>query len=227
MKTKSCLIIAGVVLLIILTASCSVRNESSNGTQINETSEEEKKWDLIPMVMVNGILYLDTGHTNTDIHECGMPDGENTSAVDSSEQPTADNQSNFGTGYEYQYGTREGTVELYMNGKWRIFATEEARQKIQFPEKHTEPDIKIPGATTFIVDIWDRADEEQLPCDEALEKFYEDETNEYYFSCIKSHYIMVLDNTGRIVDIVTALNEGLATVADLDHYSIEYYTEPK
>lgn len=226
MKMKPLHIIAIVIMLVALITSCSVRNENSVDTQINETSDEEK-WDLIPMVMVDGVLYLDTGHTNTDTHKCGTPDGEITSAVDSSKQPTNDDQSNFGTGYEYQYGAAEGTVELYLNGNWRIFATEEARPKIQFPEKHTEPDTESPGATIFIVDIWDRAEEEQLPCDEALEKFYEDETNEYYFSCIKSHYVMVLDNTGRTVDIVTALNEGLATVEDLNHYGIDYYTEQK
>lgn len=86
---------------------------------------------------------------------------------------------------------------------------------------------EIPGATTFIVDILDRAKEEQLACADAIEKFYEDDTNEYYFSCIKSHYIIVMDNTGRTIDIVTALNEGLATIADLDYYGIQYYVEPK
>lgn len=87
--------------------------------------------------------------------------------------------------------------------------------------------VDIPGATTFIVDIWDRTKEEQLDCADAIEIFYEDETAEYYFSCIKSHYVMVMDNTGRTVDIVTALNEGLATIADLDYYGIDYFTAPK
>lgn len=97
--------------------------------------------------------------------------------------------------------------------------------------------VDIPGATTFIVDIWDLTKEEQgehsgtkeEPCDcaDAIELFYEDETAEYYFSCIKSHYVMVMDNTGRTVDIVTALSEGLATIADLDYYGIDYFTAPK
>lgn len=39
--------------------------------------------------------------------------------------------------------------------------------------------------------------------------------------------IMVLDNAGRTADIVTALNEGYATIADLDFYGIEYYTKSK
>ena len=94
---------------------------------------EAETWDLIPMVMVNGTLYLDTGHESTIEARCGVMDGEITSQVDGSKQPTVDDQSNFGTGYGYQYGATEGTIELFMNGKWWIFATEEARQKIQFP----------------------------------------------------------------------------------------------
>ena len=88
---------------------------------------EAETWDLIPMVMVNGTLYLDTGHESTIEARCGVMDGEITSQVDGSKQPTVDDQSNFGTGYGYQYGATEGTIELFMNGKWWIFATEEAR----------------------------------------------------------------------------------------------------
>ena len=86
---------------------------------------------------------------------------------------------------------------------------------------------KIPGGTRFIVEIHDRAKEEQLACAEAEELFYEDETNRYYFNVIKSHYIMVTYNNGNSEDIVTALNAGRATIADLDEFGIEYHTEPK
>lgn len=100
--------------------------------------KEAETWDLIPMVMVNGTLYLDTGHESKIEARCGVMDGEITSQVDGSKQPTVDDQSNFGTGYSYQYGATEGTIELFMNGKWWIFATEEARQKIQFPSIEDE-----------------------------------------------------------------------------------------
>ena len=100
--------------------------------------KEAETWDLIPMVMVNGTLYLDTGHESKIEARCGVMDGEITSQVDGSKQPTVDDQSNFGTGYRYQYGATEGTIELFMNGKWWIFATEEARQKIQFPSIEDE-----------------------------------------------------------------------------------------
>ena len=77
--------------------------------------KETETGDLIPMVMVNGTLYLDTGHESKIEARCGVMDGEITSQVDGSKQPTVDDQSNFGTGYGYQYGTTEGT--LYPSGK--------------------------------------------------------------------------------------------------------------
>ena len=85
--------------------------------------------DLIPMVMVNGVLYLDAGTESTAEGRCGILDGEITSAVEPSEKPTQDNQSNFGTGYGYQYGETERTIEVLIDGKWWIFATEEVRQE--------------------------------------------------------------------------------------------------
>ena len=93
--------------------------------------------DLIPMVMVNGEIYMDTGHESTVEARCGMMDGEITSKVNQNEIPTKDNESNFGTGYGYQYGSQEGTIEIYINDKWWIFATEETRQKIQFLSEET------------------------------------------------------------------------------------------
>ena len=88
---------------------------------------QAERWDLIPMVMVDGTLYLDSGHNSTATARCGMLDGEITSCVDSASKPTEDDQSNFGAGYGYQYGAEEGTVEVFLNGKWRVFATEEVR----------------------------------------------------------------------------------------------------
>ena len=85
------------------------------------------------MVMVNGTLYLDTGLESEAMERTDHVDGEITSQVDSSKEPTVNDQSNFGTGYGYQYGKKEGTIELLINGRWWIFATEEARQELQFP----------------------------------------------------------------------------------------------
>lgn len=82
---------------------------------------EDMKWDRIPMVMVNGKLYYDTGNESTIDGRCGVMDGEITTAVDGSEIPTQDNQSNFGTGFGYQFGP-DDTIEVFMNEKWIVFA---------------------------------------------------------------------------------------------------------
>lgn len=111
--------------------------------------EEAEQWDLIPMVMVNGTLYLDTGHESTVEGRCGVMDGEITSQVDGSKKPTVDNQSNFGVGYGYQYGPTEGTIEIYMNEQWRVFATEEVRREIQFPTTETEFELNLGGNTSL------------------------------------------------------------------------------
>jgi len=102
-----------------------------SGCSDSASYTEEEKQALIPMVMVGGTLYLDTGLYNTSV-KCGVPDGEITSSVEGSKKPSIDNQSNFGIGYEYQYGTT-GTLEVNVDSKWRIFATEGARQNLQFP----------------------------------------------------------------------------------------------
>lgn len=101
-----------------------------------------------------------------------------------------------------------------------------AEQKNDAPAEAVDKS-EIPGAITHVVDIWDRTIEEELVCATAEEKFWEDENAEYYFGCIKSQYVIVMDNTARTVDVVTALNEGLITVETLDHYGIGYFAEPK
>ena len=102
-----------------------------------------------------------------------------------------------------------------------------ADNKDEISTEATEDLSEIPGGTRFIIEIRDRTEEEELVCTEAEELFYEDETTEYYFNVIKSHYIIVTYNNGNSEDIVTALNAGRATIADLDEFGIEYHTEPK
>lgn len=80
--------------------------------------------DRIPMVRVNGKLYYDTGRESTVSGRCGNMDGEITSTVDGTEIPMEDNQSNFGSGFGYQYGA-DDTIEIYMNEKWFVFESRE------------------------------------------------------------------------------------------------------
>ena len=90
----------------------------------NELSLTEISGDRIPMVMVDGLLYYDTGKESMLEGRCGMMDGEITSSVDASEIPTEDNQSNFGTGFGYQYGINN-SIDIQMeDGTWFVFQRE-------------------------------------------------------------------------------------------------------
>ena len=77
--------------------------------------------DRIPMVMADGAMYYDTGRESTVTGRCGVMDGEITAAVERTEVPSENNQSNFGAGYGYQWGTEEGTLEVCIDGKWMVF----------------------------------------------------------------------------------------------------------
>ncbi len=84
------------------------------------SQENERLWDKRPAVMINDVLYFDTGRDTGDTLRCGVMDGEITSTVESWQLPEKNDQSNFGTGYGYQYGT-ENTVVVVIDGKWMIF----------------------------------------------------------------------------------------------------------
>ncbi len=79
--------------------------------------------DHPPMVRIKGELYLDTGRESDVGARCGVMDGEITSAVAEGKLPTEDDQSNFGTGYEYQFVSENG-VDIVINQKWMRFEKE-------------------------------------------------------------------------------------------------------
>ncbi len=105
-------------------------------TVLSTKEPAEPGFVMIPSVMIDGVMYMTTGFTTTYISTQageGFGDGKITSEVPNSELPAQNDQSNFGTGFGYRYGEREGTVELELDRNWVIFATEEVRQELQFP----------------------------------------------------------------------------------------------
>ncbi len=90
----------------------------------NKTIHEEEQPNLKPMVMVDGKIYLDTGKESTVESRCGVMDGKIASTVDEKSKPTKDNQSNFGTGYDYQYGQKKGTIEVHIDDQWIVYEEE-------------------------------------------------------------------------------------------------------
>ncbi len=82
---------------------------------------EDGPWDMTPMVMVDGRIYVTTGRESTVTARCGVMDGTIHSQVEGWQAPSEDDQSNFGTGYGYQYGSEPGTIELNIDGKWWVY----------------------------------------------------------------------------------------------------------
>lgn len=72
-----------------------------------------------PIVMVDGVLYQDTGYLSS-MPRCGVMDGAITSEVPPTQLPAENDQSNFGTGYEYQWSS-EGQLIVLMNQQDHIF----------------------------------------------------------------------------------------------------------
>lgn len=61
----------------------------------------------------------------------------------------------------------------------------------------------------------------------AIEYFFEDGDNRYYFPYPNSTFIIVTYSNGDSEGIISALKAGRATIADLDRFDIMYGTEPK
>jgi hypothetical protein len=96
--------------------------------EMTDESPEATAIDVCPAIMVNGEVYFDTNHKSTATGRCGIMDGQITSECSSSEIPSINNQSNFGTGYGYQYGGRKGTIEVLLDdGEWYVFAKEDVK----------------------------------------------------------------------------------------------------
>lgn len=108
--------------------------EKAPATNTNE-SGNCATWGLVHMVRVKGVTYWDTGMDCELQARCGVMDGRITASVDADEIPTKDDESNFGTGYGYQFGSREGTLDVLLEDGWRIFATQEVRHEMQFPNE--------------------------------------------------------------------------------------------
>ena len=105
--------------LMVVMAGCGINQ--GNGEAKEEAAAQR---DRIPMVLVDGQIYYDTGKERKEPRQCGLMDGTITSAVSQEEIPTEEDQSNFGAGYGYQFGS-EGTLELLIDEKWIIFERRE------------------------------------------------------------------------------------------------------
>lgn len=85
----------------------------------NTISNDSCNSEYPMLVMVNDVVYKNTGYICSAI-SCGTMDGTIDKTLDSKDTPTENNQSNFGTGYNYQYST-EGQIVVDIDGEKYIF----------------------------------------------------------------------------------------------------------
>ena len=97
--------------------------ESTYGTDGSEDGVCAAAPDNRRAVCIDGVLYYDTGAVSDMEYRCGTPDGVISDTTAADELPTEDGQSNFGTGYGYQFAA-DGTVEVEIDGEYVIFAAE-------------------------------------------------------------------------------------------------------
>ena len=91
-------------------------------------NNSDVKYDLPFMVMIDGVLYENTGDESDRLKTDIMTfDGEITSEVNGTEFPVESDQSNFGTGYLYVCGD-ENTVEVVVDNAFWIFEANEPQE---------------------------------------------------------------------------------------------------
>ena len=135
---KKCIIAVFILAVAMFSiVGCGDKTTKSDGldadgvvadTSIDNTDMDKVGGDICPCVMVNSIVYYDTGYKSSINDRCENMDGQITSECSGSEVPTEDNQSNFGKDYGYQYGSVEGTIEIQLTDEnWYVFAIKEVK----------------------------------------------------------------------------------------------------
>ena len=176
-----------------------------------DKTDSEQAAAVVPSVMIHGVLYQDTGYISSAVG-CGNMDGEITSTVDSSELPTKDDQSNFGTGYQYQISS-EGQMIVAVDANRKIFRDPDHEFSSDMPEEvlnFRAEVVEDRGKGNYLVSVIDVPDLFRFPS----EGVYVIVTNEgnlkeeiavgdtvrvWFDSLIQEIYPPILPNVYRVV----------------------------
>ena len=158
-------------------------NEKTTSERVSTETKNEENSDVVqsgqiadtgaypPCVMVDGVIYKDTGHV-ASMPGCGTMDGEITSTVEGTELPAENNLSNFGSGYQYQRSS-EGQLIVVMDGERIIFRDIE--------NKETSIPMEVINFNAEVKEITE--DGELLVTHKSTaEDFYQMNDGEYYVS---------------------------------------------
>lgn len=118
---------------------------------------------------------------------------------------------------------REYYDETYLRYKDKGFLVD------TYVNKNSEKDSVIKGFSySFATNdhdftiIDETLSKKDFVCAEALESFYEDGNYNYYYSCIKSKYVIVKYASGLEETVKEALRKGKIVISDLDKFDIKY-----
>ena len=108
-----------------------------------QPSAAERKPELL--VKVDGVVYRSTGQESTVTGRCGVMDGEITSSVARGHTPVQDDESNFGTGWSYQFG--DGVIEIFLpdetdDYRWMVFEPVDVQDETCLQGMSVRPDRK-------------------------------------------------------------------------------------
>ena len=121
--------IAACVVLAICFLTSPVSKDTvtsiNHGTGVQGTSDNPAPYDFRPMLMVGGVIFMDTGkELSVEIDPSAIL-GEITSSVTGDKRPTEDGQSNFEcVGSQYAY-YEDGLVVL-INNEWYLFERDDS-----------------------------------------------------------------------------------------------------
>lgn len=90
-----------------------------------DTENASELWAMRPMIMVDGILYLDTGKEVAGNVDDSAVLGQITSVVDASKKPAEHGQCNFENGMNAKYAACEEGMAVFLENKWFFFEKEQ------------------------------------------------------------------------------------------------------
>lgn len=118
-------IFAVILLLSVgLLGACTGSGDVTTATGVTKatdtpTNTADTPGALPPLVKVRGDVYKDTGYVNSGM-KCGTADGTIRTSVDVTKTPSNNDESNFGTGFEYQTW-EPGYLNVKRGERWILF----------------------------------------------------------------------------------------------------------
>lgn len=102
------------------TTGLLISNSKKDDDEQQGVNESSQKATPRRAVMVNGVLYLDTGYVSGVGGRCGTLDGNITSVIDKMDIPDEDGEANF-EAEGWQVGFEENTIDIPIDNDWYIF----------------------------------------------------------------------------------------------------------